>query len=92
MKVETKGPSNSPTIDCEWKRKTPAKPARKRKSRDRRLLEALLKCLTVYVWPENMDSKLYSTSGHDRIYGLSKDNEQQLIAIKEAMERKGGRK
>jgi hypothetical protein len=61
---------------------------RPRKSRDRRLLEALLKGCDVEL--QNLSEKALLHCGR-RFYSITDKQEKQLISIKQAMEKKGGK-
>lgn len=67
------------------------KRTRPRKSRDRRLLEALLKCLGIFHDCEQITCLCEKATGVT-IFGLNDSDQKQLVAIKQAMERKGGAK
>jgi hypothetical protein len=64
-----------------------AKRTRPRKSRDRRLLEALLDELSIHIYSDGQGGFMFTEK---RCAGHLKPSEaKQLIAIKQAMEKKG---
>jgi hypothetical protein len=63
--------------------------ARPRKSRDRRLLEALLKQINVSTWKDGSFS--VSKIESEKLFEMTRNQSKQLLAIKQAMDKKGGK-